>query len=353
VAKVVELGDSTSSQDPLTLPVIHDRTGPSDVADLAAGWSHVLALDGQHRVWSWGDDSAGQLGTPDGTHAEPELVDIPLDGAAGFVKVAARANQSFALRSDGVVFAWGDNRFGALGLGSVELQDHPGAIAGLGHAVSVAAGERHAIALTEDGNVWAWGQNLSGQLGTSPSSTLVTTPAVVPSFYGSTFIAAGGFHSAAIDFIGNLLLWGDGFHAQLGTGGITSSYTPVPAAVGTSVTTVALGRFHSLAVLSGGKVSSFGDDSACQLGEGVIYGAWSPMPPRVPANAALVTAGDYDSLVVGTDGKAYGWGDDSRGALGASGPSYSHLACHPVTAQTGTVVLAAGGGAFTVLAVTD
>src|SRR6201999_1264654 len=97
VAKIVELGDSTSSQAPLTLPVIHERTGPSDVADLAAGWSHVLALDGQHRVWSWGDGSAGQLGTTDGTHADPELVDIPLDGAAGFVKVAAHANQSFAL----------------------------------------------------------------------------------------------------------------------------------------------------------------------------------------------------------------------------------------------------------------
>lgn len=353
VAKVIELGDSSSSQAPLTLPLVHERTGPSDIADLAAGWNHVLLLDGQHRVWSWGDDSAGQLGTPDGTHADPELVDIPLDGAAGFVKVAARANQSFALRSDGVVFAWGDNRYGALGLGSVELQDHPATIAGLGHAVSVAAGERHGIALTEDGSVWAWGQNLAGQLGTRPSSALVTTPAEVPAFYGSTFIAAGGFHNASIDIVGNVQTWGDGFHAQLGTGGIVSSYAPVPAVFGNYVTTIALGRFHSLAVLSGGKVSSFGDGSACQLGEGVIDGAWSPMQPRVPATAALVTAGEYDSLVVGTDGKAYGWGDDSRGALGAPGPSYSHLACHPVVAQTGAVVLAAGGGAFTVVAVTD
>jgi hypothetical protein len=85
----------------------------------------------------------------------------------------------------------------------------------------------------------------------------------------------------------------------------------------------------------------------------VIDGAWNPAQPRVAASAAFVTAGDYDSIVVGADGKAYGWGDDSRGALGAPGPSYSHLACHPATAQTANVVLAAGGGAFTVLAVTD
>ena len=53
VAKVVELGDSSSSEDPLTLPLVCERTGPADVADSAAGWNHVLALDGQHRVWSW------------------------------------------------------------------------------------------------------------------------------------------------------------------------------------------------------------------------------------------------------------------------------------------------------------
>ncbi|HVW29511.1 MAG TPA: hypothetical protein VHC69_29305 [Polyangiaceae bacterium] len=353
VAKVVELGDSTSSQDPLTLPVVHERAGPSDVAGLAAGWHHVLALDGQHRVWSWGDDSAGQLGTPDGTHEDPELVDVPLEGAAGFVQVAARANQSFALRSDGAVFAWGDNTYGALGLGSIQLQDHPARVDGLGHVVSVAAGERHAIALTEDGQVWAWGQNLSGQLGTRPSATITNTPALVPAFYGTTFIAAGGFHNAAIDIVGNLQMWGDGFHAQLGNGGISGSYSPATANFYEDVTTVSLGRFHSLAVLAGGAVWSFGDGSACQLGEGVLDGAWTPMKASVAENAAAVAAGDYDSLAVGYDGKVYGWGDDSRGALGAPGPPYSHLACHPVAAQAGTAVLAAGGGAFNVLAVTS
>ena len=353
VAKVVELGDSTSSTAPLTLPVVRDRLGPTDVAGLAAGWHHVLALDGQHRVWSWGDDQNGQLGTPDGAHADPELVDIPLDGAQGFVQVAARANQSFALRSDGAVFAWGDNTYGALGVGGVALEDHPVHIDGLPQVVSVAAGERHTIALTEDGEVWAWGQNLSGQLGTRPSGTLTTTPTLIPAFFGTTWITAGGFHNAAIDFVGNVQVWGDGFHAQLGTGSLGGSYSPVPAGFFEDVTTVSLGRFHSLAVRAGGSVWSFGDGSACQLGDGVLDGTWSPMQAEVPVSAAFVAAGDYHSLVVSGDGSVYGWGDDSRGALGAPGSSYSHLACHPVIAQAGPAVLAAGGGTFSVLAVTQ
>ncbi len=352
VAHAIDVGDSSASVAPLTLPLLHDRQGPADVTALAAGWQHVLALDGNHRVWSWGDDSAGQVGTPDGSHVAPELVDVPLGDAVGFVQVAARANQSFALRSDGAVFAWGDNRYGALGLGSVQLADHPVQVPGLARIVAVGAGERHTIALDEDGTVWAWGGNQEGELGKARSTTLTTAPTQISGLYGITSIAAGGFHNAAIDIVGTLVLWGDGFHAQLGTGGIDGSTSVVNAALPPDVVAVSLGRFHSLALRDGGSVWSFGDASACQLGDGTVPGVWTPMHAHLPVNAAAVAAGDYHSLALGTDGKVYGWGDDSRGALGAAGPSYSHLACVPVVAQTGPAVLAASGGAFSVVATT-
>ncbi|HEX4338166.1 MAG TPA: hypothetical protein VH062_19795 [Polyangiaceae bacterium] len=352
LATVVELGDATASVDPVTLPLLHDESGPSDVTALVAGAHHVLALDADHRVWSWGDDSAGQLGTPDGSHDAPELVDVPLEGAAGIAQIAARANQSFALRSDGAVFAWGDNTYAALGIGDGALADHPTRVTGLAHIVRVAAGDRHGLALDQNGTVWSWGQNLAGELGTRPSATLMRTPAQIPGVSGVTFIAAGAFHNATIDLVGTALMWGDGSHAQLGNGGIAGSFARVAAALSVpDVVTLSLGRFSTLALRAGGSVWSYGDASACQLGPGTVPGIWTPMSVTLPVSVTAIAAGDYHGLALGTDGNVYGWGDDSRGALGVPGPSYSHLVCDAVVAGTAPALLMAAGGAFSAVGI--
>jgi alpha-tubulin suppressor-like RCC1 family protein len=350
VTVLTQLGDPGVGNAPLTLPLVQSLGGPSDVTAVAAGSNHGLALDGQHRVWSWGDDSRGQLGTANGSHPAPALVDLPLDGAVGFVQVAARAYQSFALRSDGTVFSWGDNTYGGLGLGPVKKQTVPVPIDGLSHIVAIGAGEHHAIALDQMGTVWAWGQNLDGELGTRPSSTLVRTPAQIPGLYGITSIAAGGFHNAALDLNGLVVLWGDGSRAQLGNGSLGGSYSVVDAALPHDVTMVALGRFHSVVLRTGGTVWTFGDSSACQLGNGTTPGIWEPLQTPAPTNAVLVAAGDYHGLAVTAEGTTYGWGDDTRGALGTEGPSFSHVNCLPAPAEAPPSVLAAGGNSFSVLA---
>jgi alpha-tubulin suppressor-like RCC1 family protein len=345
VAKLRQLGDPSATKTP-ELPLIRDVNGIDDIADLALGLRHALAIDGQHRVWSWGDDSSGQLGTDDGAHEAPERLDIPLDGAEGFVQVAARANQSFALRSDGAVYSWGDDTYGALGLGSTTEQRVPARIAGLSRIVGIAAGERHGLALDQNATVWSWGQNRHGELGNPPSTNLNRDPVQIPGIYGVIAVAAGGFHSAAIDSSGSLLLWGDGFRGQLGNGSNTGNSSGKAAALPDDVVMVSLGRLHSLAIRSGGSAWSFGENGACQLGTGTIPGIWDPQPTKVPAPVQLVAAGDNHGLALGYDGAVYGWGDDASGALGVLAPSVSHSECTPVTAQVAPAVLVAGGNGF-------
>lgn len=350
VAHAVQVGDASADTGPLALPLVRPLEGPPDITALAAGLHHSLALDGEHRVWSWGDDSSGQLGTEDGSHDAPELVDIPLDGTRGFVQVAARGKQSFALRSDGAVFAWGDNTYGELGVGSTESQPRPEQVS-ISRAVRVAAGEHHTIALDQDGSVWAWGQNRSGQLGSTPNSALAKTPIQISGLYGITSVAAGGFHNAAFGIGGSFLVWGDGSRGQLGTGGISSSASPVNSLLPDDVVMVSLGQFHTLGFRNRGSLWSFGASNACQLGEGAIPGVWEPMPVTSPADVLLVSTGDYHSLVVTVEGKVYGWGDDSRGALGTDGPPFPHFGCSPVAMQVGSALFAAAGGAFSLVAV--
>jgi len=88
----------------------------------------------------------------------PALVPI-----ADVVSVAAGENASYALRTDGTLWAWGYNGLGQLGTGDTISSATPVFVTG--GVIAVAAGQQHAVILKWDGTVWVWGSNGSGQLG--------------------------------------------------------------------------------------------------------------------------------------------------------------------------------------------
>src|SRR4030081_1738068 len=68
----------------------------------------------------------------------------------------------------GNAWAWGLNSDGELGNGSATRYSGlstPGQVVNLSQVVSVAGGDGHSLALRSDGTVWAWGNNGWGQLG--------------------------------------------------------------------------------------------------------------------------------------------------------------------------------------------
>lgn len=81
--------------------------------------SYALASDGT--VYSWGFNSNGQLG--DGTNTDSSVpvavktTGTPMDGKT-IVQVAAGAPYSLALASDGTIYSWGNNSKGQLGNGT-------------------------------------------------------------------------------------------------------------------------------------------------------------------------------------------------------------------------------------------
>jgi uncharacterized protein (TIGR03437 family) len=123
---------------------------------------HSIALGADGTVWTWGDDSYGQLG--DGTNTG---VNVPgrVPGLTGIVAVSAGAHHSLAVKADGTVWAWGENIHGELGNGGNPNSNVPKAVSALGGVVAAAAGSSHSLALKSDGTVWAWGDNAYGQLG--------------------------------------------------------------------------------------------------------------------------------------------------------------------------------------------
>jgi alpha-tubulin suppressor-like RCC1 family protein len=171
---VGQLGDGTTTYqtDPVQVLGVDSIGYLSDVKEISGGFLHTLALKNDGTVLAWGYNEVGQLGI--GSLTENYIrwpVEVP--GLSGIVSVAAGASgeHSLALKSDGTVWAWGYNKDGQLGDGSNTDRSSPVQVKGPGgtgfltEVVSISAGHRHSLAIKSDGTVWAWGDNDIYQLG--------------------------------------------------------------------------------------------------------------------------------------------------------------------------------------------
>jgi len=96
----------------------------TNVADVAAGWNHSVAMKKDGTVVCWGDNGLGQTNVPSG------LSNVVAIAAGGFDN---RAGNTLALQRDGTVVVWGG--------GQTTLP------IGLDHVIAIAAGAKHQLAI--------------------------------------------------------------------------------------------------------------------------------------------------------------------------------------------------------------
>lgn len=325
-----QLGDGTTT-DRLVSVFVENLT---DVVAVAAGGFHSLALDSSGRVWAWGDNGIGQLG--DGTTTDRSVpVEVEPTNLTGVVAIAAGFVHSLALRSDGTVWAWGNDRQGQLGHEGGAESHVPVQVddTNLTGVVEIAAGEGHSLAIDANGDAWGWGFNAFGQVGDGTSNNIRSMPVRVDdtNLTDVVAIAAGGDagegHSLAIDANGAVWAWGADSQGQLGDG--TSSATGlVPVQVDdtnlTGAVAIAAGGWFSLGLDSAGNVWAWGYNVRGQLGDGTTTNRNAPVPVIMTDmdQANDIGAGLVHSLAIedfpNESWAAWAWGSGSRGQLGSA-----------------------------------
>ncbi|WP_274648814.1 fibronectin type III domain-containing protein [Paenibacillus humicola] len=289
--------------------------GLDSVTAIAAGGSHSLALKSDGTVWAWGENFYGELGdgTPEGSSRSSSPVQV--HNLSSVVAIAAGNEYSLAVKSDGTVWSWGLNTWGQLGDGSTTDRNVPVQIQGLGSVIDVAAGDSHVLALKNDGTVWAWGINGDGELGDG-TKTNHSSPVQVPHLDSVTAIASGSSHSLALKSDGTVWAWGRNYSGELGNGTKTSSYSPVQVTNLGSVTAIAAGYTTGFALKSDGTVWAWGVNNFGQLGNGSTTDSSSPVQVSNLDSVSAIDSFYSNCMAVKSDGTLWGWGYNGSGVLG-------------------------------------
>ncbi|KAK1308751.1 hypothetical protein QJS10_CPA09g01590 [Acorus calamus] len=139
------------------------------VVRVSAGDEHVVALDSNGFVYTWGKGYCGVLGHGDeNDKTSPELLSS-LKGHIA-VQVCARKRKTFVLVDDGSVFAFGWMAFGGLGFSDRSFSDKvmkPRLLHSLKshHISQISTGLYHTVAVTNRGVIFGFGDNSRAQLG--------------------------------------------------------------------------------------------------------------------------------------------------------------------------------------------
>jgi alpha-tubulin suppressor-like RCC1 family protein/regulation of enolase protein 1 (concanavalin A-like superfamily) len=361
------LGDGTDHNASQPVQVLgFDPQNPA--ADIATGVYHSMALCGDGRVWTWGENVYGELGngsiTPFGEPASSIPRPLPVSGITGNVAaIGAGRTRSFVIDQSGRIWAWGLNAYGVLGQEVPPDQTLPAILTTAQDGTEIkdvkavaCLGNSASLALKTNGSVWACGYNGSGGLGDGSyrdASQLVQ----VSTLQNITQIAAGYQSALALDGNGAIWQWG-----EIQNDPYVSANAPfrVKNATGTMLSGfqgIAISQTHALAIDANHQVWAWGDNIYGQLGTGTTATYAGAVQVYADSQTPLgdvteVATGWSFSLARKTDGTVWAWGSNVYKSLGSGSTTYNPV-YRPVKVALNANAVSISAGEHHALALDD
>jgi alpha-tubulin suppressor-like RCC1 family protein len=234
----------------LGLNDLNNRSSPTQIgalttwSDVYAGSIFTFAKRTNGTLWAWGYNVNGELGINNRiTQSSPVQVGTATNWSKVFpsasVGGSTTARHTLAIQTNGTLWAWGSDSYGALGVGGARAnRSVPTQVGALTTwAEAAASGFAYSLAIKTDGTLWSWGDNASGQLG---SGTIIprSSPVQVGSLTNWSKVAAHGNTVTALKTDGTIWGWGT---QPVGDGTTINRSSPVQIGSLTNWTAISLG----------------------------------------------------------------------------------------------------------------
>lgn len=267
----------------------------SGLADIVAITKGCLALDRNGAVWKYSVPNESQTNGP---APKPQQ----MEGLSEIAAISSSTGHNVALRNDGTVWTWGENRFGQLGYTRWSEKKLPYQVDQLSDIIAISAGTDFTLVLKKDGTVWGWGRNDSGQLGDGTSYNSIHA-VQTQGLKAINLIVAGDNRSVALQKDGTIWMWGR--RDKL------SSPDPVQVSGLNKVSAITAGALHMLALRDDGTVWGWGKADGGELTDmfGLQHKYCQPVQLGILAGITKPVASAYRNAALTREGTVWYWGE--------------------------------------------
>jgi alpha-tubulin suppressor-like RCC1 family protein len=273
-----QLGDNTNANKSSPVQTI---SGGTNWKQVACGIYHNAAIKTDGTLWTWGYNNNGQLGDNTsgwGTNKSSPVQTI--SAGTNWKQVSCGAQHTAAIKTDGTLWVWASGGNGQLGDNTTANKSSPvQTIAAGTNWKQVSCGNLHTVAIKTDGTLWAWGDNTFGDLGDNTSGNIRSSP-VQTIAAGTNWkqVSCGADHTAAIKTDGTLWAWGINWAGQLGDNTTTGKSSPVQTiAGGANWKQVSSGNIGTAAIKADGTLWTWGINGQGELGNNTTTWQSSPV----------------------------------------------------------------------------
>ena len=192
------LGDNTSV----------NKSSPVQTITYGNNWSQIkcskynsFAIKTDGTLWGWGADNNGELGDNNNTSAGRSSPVQTVTAGNNWKYISALSSYTAAIKTDGTLWMWGTNNNGQLGDNTITNRSSPVQTIVLGNNwKQVSCGGGHLAAVKTDGTLWTWGLNVFGALG--DNTTIKRSSPVQTIAFGTNWkqVYSGQYTTAAIQY---------------------------------------------------------------------------------------------------------------------------------------------------------
>lgn len=240
-----------------------------------SGGTSIFGLTTSGTLYAWGANSSstGQMGVGD---LNPRSSPVAVLGGLTFSQIIINANTTgpvYGITNSGQLYAWGLNSSGKLGVGDTTNRSSPVAVLGglTFSSLVYSSFSGSAYALTPAGVLYAWGGNSQGCLGVGDITPRSSPVAVLGGLTFTQIITTTqvGASTYGLTSTGALYAWGDNTNGQLGVGDVTPRSSPVLVLGGLTFSQIFNANANSMyGLTTTGALYAWGSNSNGCLGVG-------------------------------------------------------------------------------------
>jgi alpha-tubulin suppressor-like RCC1 family protein len=317
-------GENNNANGILGLNDTVDRSSPTQVGSstnwqlVSVGTYETSAIKTDGTLWYWGRNYFGAAGLNDSNTAKLAPTQIGTNTNWQLSSIGTYAH--LAIKTNGTLWAWGSNQRGMMGNNTTDIATGASSPVQIGTNTNWSLVEHQGysvIALKTNGTLWSWGNNTYGELGLGDTNRR-SSPTQIGTGTNWSLIRNGQYQNAAIKTDGTLWTWGRNNLGQLGHNNTTDRNSPTQ--VGTNTNWASIGGIDgnlTIAIKTDGTLWTWGGNWAGQLGQNDTIYRSSPTQVGSATNWKISNSARVGpALAIKTDGTLWTWGYNNRGQLG-------------------------------------